>query len=103
MWMLLCSRSGDNISCRPPARPRAPVAALQGWGENDRGVSYTFGPDSVTEFLQKHDLDLICRAHQVGRLLWARMAPVAVAGTAALLFEAVFLSGWASRSARPYL
>lgn len=39
---------------------------LQGWGENDRGVSYTFGPDSVTEFLQKHDLDLVCRAHQVG-------------------------------------
>jgi serine/threonine-protein phosphatase PP1 catalytic subunit len=38
---------------------------MQGWGENDRGVSYTFGPDSVTEFLQKHDLDLICRAHQV--------------------------------------
>lgn len=37
---------------------------LQGWGENDRGVSYTFGPDSVTEFLQKHDLDLVCRAHQ---------------------------------------
>ncbi|KAJ8747757.1 hypothetical protein K2173_012964 [Erythroxylum novogranatense] len=32
---------------------------------NDRGVSYTFGPDKVTEFLQKHDLDLICRAHQV--------------------------------------
>lgn len=38
---------------------------VQGWGENDRGVSYTFGPDSVTEFLSKHDLDLICRAHQV--------------------------------------
>ena len=37
----------------------------QGWGENDRGVSYTFGPDSVMEFLQKHDLDLVCRAHQV--------------------------------------
>ncbi|KAG5224086.1 serine/threonine-protein phosphatase PP1 isozyme [Salix suchowensis] len=32
---------------------------------NDRGVSYTFGPDKVTEFLQKQDLDLICRAHQV--------------------------------------
>lgn len=40
------------------------MLAAQGWGENDRGVSYTFGPDSVTEFLQKHDLDLICRAHQ---------------------------------------
>ena len=37
----------------------------QGWGDNDRGVSYTFGADSVTDFLNKHDLDLICRAHQV--------------------------------------
>jgi len=36
-----------------------------GWGENDRGVSFTFGPEIVTKFLQKHDLDLICRAHQV--------------------------------------
>lgn len=34
-------------------------------GENDRGVSYTFGPDIVAKFLHKHDLDLICRAHQV--------------------------------------
>lgn len=42
-----------------------PDKEIQGWGENDRGVSYTFGPDSVSEFLQKHDLDLICRAHQV--------------------------------------
>ncbi|KAF8769439.1 hypothetical protein HU200_006468 [Digitaria exilis] len=36
-----------------------------GWGDNDRGVSFTFGADKVTEFLNKHDLDLICRAHQV--------------------------------------
>jgi len=36
-----------------------------GWGENDRGVSYTFGSDIVAKFLNKHDLDLICRAHQV--------------------------------------
>ncbi|KAL4191365.1 hypothetical protein AMTRI_Chr07g80150 [Amborella trichopoda] len=42
-----------------------PSKDVQGWGMNDRGVSYTFGPDKVTEFLQKHDLDLICRAHQV--------------------------------------
>jgi hypothetical protein len=42
-----------------------PEKEIQGWGENDRGVSYTFGADAVTEFLQKHDLDLICRAHQV--------------------------------------
>ncbi len=42
-----------------------PDKDVQGWGENDRGVSHTFGPDTVSEFLQKHDLDLICRAHQV--------------------------------------
>jgi serine/threonine-protein phosphatase PP1 catalytic subunit len=28
-------------------------------------VSFTFGPDVVSRFLQKHDMDLICRAHQV--------------------------------------
>jgi len=35
-----------------------------GWGENDRGVSYLFDADIVSKFLFKHDLDLICRAHQ---------------------------------------
>ncbi len=39
---------------------------IVGWGENDRGVSFTFGPDVVASFLKRHDLDLICRAHQVG-------------------------------------
>ncbi|KAH7658253.1 Protein-serine/threonine phosphatase protein [Dioscorea alata] len=42
-----------------------PEKDFEGWGENERGVSYTFGCDVVVEFLQKHDLDLICRAHQV--------------------------------------
>eukprot|EP00479_Gromia_sphaerica_P008932 TRINITY_DN35_c0_g1_i2.p1 TRINITY_DN35_c0_g1~~TRINITY_DN35_c0_g1_i2.p1 ORF type:complete len:169 (+),score=30.10 TRINITY_DN35_c0_g1_i2:526-1032(+) len=42
-----------------------PDKDIAGWGENDRGVSYTFGSDIVTKFLNKHDLDLICRAHQV--------------------------------------
>jgi len=42
-----------------------PDKDISGWGENDRGVSYTFGADVVTKFLNKHDLDLICRAHQV--------------------------------------
>jgi len=46
-----------------------PDKDVQGWGENDRGVSHTFGPDTVSEFLQKHDLDLVCRAHQV-QSLW---------------------------------
>lgn len=36
-----------------------------GWGPNDRGVSVTFSNSIVEAFLKKHDLDLICRAHQV--------------------------------------
>jgi serine/threonine-protein phosphatase PP1 catalytic subunit len=42
-----------------------PDVNATGWQENDRGVSYTFGPDVVDRFLQKHDLELVCRAHQV--------------------------------------
>lgn len=42
-----------------------PDVETQGWGNNDRGVSYTFGADVVEKFLDRHDLDLICRAHQV--------------------------------------
>lgn len=42
-----------------------PSKDIRGWGPNDRGVSYTFGPDRVTDFLKRLDLDLICRAHQV--------------------------------------
>lgn len=36
-----------------------------GWQDNDRGVSHVFGEDVVAQFLRRHDLDLICRAHQV--------------------------------------
>ncbi|OON18451.1 Ser/Thr phosphatase family protein [Opisthorchis viverrini] len=42
-----------------------PDKDVTGWAENDRGVSFTFGPDVVSKFLNRHDLDLICRAHQV--------------------------------------
>ncbi len=36
-----------------------------GWKDNQRGVSVTFSSNVVDSFLKKHDLDLICRAHQV--------------------------------------
>jgi len=42
-----------------------PDANLAGWGYNTRGVSYTFGLDVIQNFLDRHDLDLIVRAHQV--------------------------------------
>ncbi|PQP92610.1 serine/threonine-protein phosphatase PP1 isozyme 4-like [Prunus yedoensis var. nudiflora] len=46
----------------------APCRDVEGWGHNtweDMEISYTFGPDKVTEFLMKHELDLICRAQEV--------------------------------------
>ncbi|KAI4367843.1 hypothetical protein MLD38_016467 [Melastoma candidum] len=42
-----------------------PSPNLDGWADSDRGVSCTFGADKVIEFLDKNDLDLICRGHQV--------------------------------------
>mmetsp|Transcript_27736 Transcript_27736/g.61173 ORF Transcript_27736/g.61173 Transcript_27736/m.61173 type:complete len:311 (-) Transcript_27736:21-953(-) len=42
-----------------------PFEKTSAWGDNDRGVSFTFGSSIVESFCRKHDLDLICRAHQV--------------------------------------
>jgi len=42
-----------------------PDKDINGWGDNDRGVSFIFGPDVVQSFLTKWDMDLVCRAHQV--------------------------------------
>jgi serine/threonine-protein phosphatase PP1 catalytic subunit len=42
-----------------------PEPDISGWAESDRGVSYVFGPDIVTDFLDKNDFDLVVRAHQV--------------------------------------
>ncbi|CAG8727939.1 6499_t:CDS:2, partial [Rhizophagus irregularis] len=35
------------------------------WEDNERGVSYCFGKAIISEFLQRHDFDLVCRAHMV--------------------------------------
>lgn len=42
-----------------------PDMVTLGWSESNRGVGFQFGADVVSRFLQKFDLDLICRAHQV--------------------------------------
>ena len=42
-----------------------PDKECSGWGENDKGVSFTFGPEIVSKFLAKHDFDLIARGNQV--------------------------------------
>ncbi|KAI9315471.1 Metallo-dependent phosphatase-like protein [Dichotomocladium elegans] len=35
------------------------------WEDNERGVSFCFGKQIVNEFLARHDLELVCRAHMV--------------------------------------
>jgi serine/threonine-protein phosphatase PP1 catalytic subunit len=42
-----------------------PDQKIEGWADSDRGISCVFGADKVAEFLDKNDLDLICRGHQV--------------------------------------
>eukprot|EP00419_Tripos_fusus_P022575 CAMPEP_0172699282 /NCGR_PEP_ID=MMETSP1074-20121228/30074_1 /TAXON_ID=2916 /ORGANISM="Ceratium fusus, Strain PA161109" /LENGTH=304 /DNA_ID=CAMNT_0013520461 /DNA_START=40 /DNA_END=954 /DNA_ORIENTATION=- len=42
-----------------------PDKDIRGWAESDRGVSVIFGADIVSRELQKWDMDLIVRAHQV--------------------------------------
>lgn len=52
------------MSSRPPGHDvyeRRSIAYLT----TLRPPSYAFGPDIVSKFLQKFDLDLIARAHQV--------------------------------------
>ena len=66
-----------------------PDKEIQGWGENDRGVSYTFGPDSVSEFLQKHDLDLVCRAHQASTVMSSSCFPLWLFAVCGVVFRSV--------------
>lgn len=42
-----------------------PDQDILGWVENDRGVSFSFGPDALDNFNSKFGLSLIVRAHQV--------------------------------------
>lgn len=36
-----------------------------GWRASSRGVSYVYGMQVLEEFLQRNELDLVCRAHEV--------------------------------------
>ena len=42
----------------------------QGWGVSPRGAGYLFGSDVVSQFNTANDIEMICRAHQVGYLLF---------------------------------
>ncbi|KAH0536893.1 hypothetical protein FGG08_006264 [Glutinoglossum americanum] len=42
-----------------------PDLDIAGWSDNDSGTSFKFGPDVVSRFCQRHDMDLIVRGNQV--------------------------------------
>ena len=42
-----------------------PSAEVDGWKDNDRGVSYIFSKEIINNFISKNNIDLVCRAHQV--------------------------------------
>jgi serine/threonine-protein phosphatase PP1 catalytic subunit len=42
-----------------------PADTEEDWEPNDRGVSYCFGKKVIMNFLERHDIDLVCRAHMV--------------------------------------
>lgn len=41
-----------------------PDKKIHGWGESNRGVSFTLGSNIVHQFLARFGLDLVCRGHQ---------------------------------------
>lgn len=42
-----------------------PALDGNGWQENNRGTSVSYGPDVVDSFLKPHKFDLLCRAHEM--------------------------------------
>ena len=42
-----------------------PESQCNGWGKNVRVLSVVFNEKVLSKFLQKNDMDLVCRAHQV--------------------------------------
>ncbi|CAD6504556.1 BgTH12-00065 [Blumeria graminis f. sp. triticale] len=42
-----------------------PAKQTKEWENSERGVSYSFGKKVITDFLARHDFDLVCRAHMV--------------------------------------
>ncbi|PYI15182.1 Serine/threonine protein phosphatase [Aspergillus japonicus CBS 114.51] len=42
-----------------------PADMEEDWEPSERGVSYCFGKQVIMNFLQRHDFDLVCRAHMV--------------------------------------
>ncbi len=53
-----CGLESDLIHSIPDMR-------VQGWAEYSGHPGYRFGKDAVTQFVKRHDLDLVCRSHEM--------------------------------------
>lgn len=42
-----------------------PKTHKEKWMDNDRGISHTFNQTALNQFMRKHNLSLVCRAHQM--------------------------------------
>lgn len=55
----------QDLDVKEKSANEKPHFSVGEFGDNERGVSFTFGPTAVAKFLAKNDFDLICRGHQV--------------------------------------
>ena len=78
-----------------------PEREVDAWGENDRGVSFTFGPKIVENFLKQHDFNLVCRAHQASFSFWLAMVAMIVIDTC--IMHAVYARATCKLSTEPAL
>ena len=60
---LLWSDPADSAQGANRRSTRVGMRNQPGWTDNDRGVSYKFNESVVHAFCERHELDLICRAH----------------------------------------
>ena len=59
------TKSLNARSVSPRKMPQTSGHLPEGWSHSDRGVSYKFTEKVVHDFCERHDIDLVCRAHQV--------------------------------------
>lgn len=58
-----------------------PDEGIESWGISPRGAGFLFGSEPVEQFNRVNSIDLICRAHQLGKIFDLPLAVQSVAHT----------------------